>query len=883
MYIVAEDTESNASFTLQLPINGGNEEFQKELLTVPGMRWDGKRSLYVFPEHRRTALALRQVLSHDSAQALTPNLSDNVTKRLKTAANLSTGEDATLFVDENSKIIKILTPHSNALRDDLVQANGKWCPTGWEIPVDSARKIIELSQKHNLRLSPEIIDAAETAHGTIMYDGTVDGLRGVPVTELVSVPEKGRGKQVPLSERFADIGINNVYDLLMTVPRRYLDRSSLAPISKMEIGKDAGVIATVTSVGKYDRVKRIVRHTVKDDTGTIQVTFFSSPWQAYRFKVGDKVAMWGKLDVWEGGRSRVLQMTNPIMDPISDDMALIVPIYPQSAKNSVTTWDLHTAAMEGVRRLGNLVDPLPYGTIQKLDLLARGDAYKQVHNPDSINQAEAARRRLAFDEFLRMQLVLLMGKYELDDAKNGIVHNPNYLLTKPYLESLPYTITGAQRKALTEIRENLTSQSPMHRLLQGDVGSGKTTVAIVTALMSVESGHQAAIMAPTEILAWQLYKESTDTTKNLIKSNGNHVSVAYLSSKIRVKEKREILAKLAANEIDLIIGTHSLLSPDVEFADLGVVVIDEQHRFGVEQRASLKDKTSGKSELVPDMLVMTATPIPRTAAMTIYGDLDLTVLDELPPGRTPIETEWVRRDPVLDSPLEHPWNVLREEILQGRQGYVVCPLVVESEKLQAASAVETFEILRNGALAGLRVGLVHGQLLARERDEAMEAFKDGKLDVIVATTVIEVGVNVQNASIMVILDAPRFGLAQLHQLRGRVGRAQYASSCFLVGEPSSADGVERMKAMVRTTSGFELSEVDAKLRGVGSVYGARQAGKDSDLRVGDLVSDLDLVIASRETARHILENDRALMRQPVLRNEVVTAIGPEAAAWLTKS
>jgi ATP-dependent DNA helicase RecG len=420
----------------------------------------------------------------------------------------------------------------------------------------------------------------------------------------------------------------------------------------------------------------------------------------------------------------------------------------------------------------------------------------------------------------------------------------------------------------------------MHRLLQGDVGAGKTVVAVSAMLVAVEGGHQAALMAPTEVLAEQHYLSVRDMLGDLrVPDTGatlfdeRPVRVALLTNRVIGRAREEVLAGLAAGEIDILVGTHALLVDRVAFRRLGVVVIDEQHRFGVEQRAALRGKGDD-----PDVLVMTATPIPRTAAMTVYGDLDLTVLDELPPGRTPVTTVWAR------GPMEEAaaWDRVREEVAAGHQAYVVCPLIEESDRVEARSAQEEYERLRHGELAGLRVGLLHGRMAAREKEQTMAAFRRRDFDVLVATTVVEVGVDVPNATVMVIEDAGRFGIAQLHQLRGRVGRGAARSWCFLLGEAGTPEAEARLAAMERTTDGFELAEVDLEIRGEGTILGARQSGR-SDLKLASLRRDKDLVRLAREVAFEIVDADPALVAHPALADEIRHLIDPEEAAFLFKS
>jgi ATP-dependent DNA helicase RecG len=427
----------------------------------------------------------------------------------------------------------------------------------------------------------------------------------------------------------------------------------------------------------------------------------------------------------------------------------------------------------------------------------------------------------------------------------------------------------------------------MQRLLQGDVGAGKTVVAVSALLVAVQGGHQGALMAPTEVLAEQHHLGIREMLDGFTVPDGDEgnlfggagldrpLRVVLLTNRTPAGERRRLLADLAEGNVDIVVGTHALISDGIEFSSLGVVVIDEQHRFGVEQRAALRDKGSGAA--VPDVLVMTATPIPRTAAMTVYGDLDVSVLDELPPGRTPIVTRWAQGE--IDE--MEVWQQVRDEVAAGRQAYVVCPLIDESEKLEARSAQETFDELTAGELSGLRVGLLHGRVPAAEKDEVMSAFRRGDLDVLVATTVIEVGVDVPNATVMVILDATRFGIAQLHQLRGRVGRGAAESMCWLVGEATTPDGEARLEALVSSTDGFELAEVDLDLRGEGTIMGERQKGQN-DLKLASLRRDREWVVTAREVAMEILDADPRLEQHWLLAEEVELLLGDDDTEFLLK-
>jgi ATP-dependent DNA helicase RecG len=451
---------------------------------------------------------------------------------------------------------------------------------------------------------------------------------------------------------------------------------------------------------------------------------------------------------------------------------------------------------------------------------------------------------------------------------------------------LPFPLTGAQARAVTDLAGDLGHPLPMHRLLQGDVGSGKTIVAVAAMLFGVEGGHQGALMAPTEVLAEQHAAEVRRLVEGLTVpdpgtlAGERPVRVALLTSRSGAADRAAIHEGLSAGTVDLLVGTHALLTDKVVFDSLGVVVIDEQHRFGVEQRAALRDKGRGEDGRGsdPDLLVMTATPIPRTAAMVVFGDLDMTVIDELPPGRQPVETAWLR------TPLEveAAWSRVREQVAAGHRAFVVCPLVEGSDRIEAASATAEAERLSADELAGLRVGLLHGQMKPADKEQAMVAFRSGDLDVLVATTVIEVGVDVPEASVMVIEDADRFGIAQLHQLRGRVGRGGEPAWCFLLSEADSPEATARLEAMERSTDGFVLADVDLELRGEGTILGARQKGR-SDLKLARLLSDRDLVVDARALAVDLVGSDPHLDDHPLLAQELRLFVDDDEAEFLFKS
>ncbi len=707
-----------------------------------------------------------------------------------------------------------------------------------------------------------------------MTERTLVSLERIDVERLKGVGEKKR-------QSLADAGINNVLELLTHYPRRYLDRTKQAPIRDLVEGQEATIVAVVKKINsrRTRNGRSLVDVDVFDGSSYLRCSFFNQPWRAKQLLTGTEVVIFGKLEHYRGTR----QMVNPVVDLVGNRTGRIVPVYPQSEKAGVMTWELASWVDEALERAGRLVDPLPARFRDRLDLQDRTWAMTQIHHPESTGAAQAARKRLAFDELLRLQIILVMRKRAVERDAIGIRHRVEGDLVGRFLGGLPFSLTSAQEKAIAEIQLDLGGPHPMHRLLQGDVGAGKTVVAVAALLTAVQGGFQGALMAPTEVLAEQHHLGVSALLSGLTVADPANlmgerpVTVGLLTHRTGAGERTKLHAGLAAGTVDLLIGTHALLTEEVAFRALGAVVIDEQHRFGVEQRAALRQK--GQEAAVPDVLVMTATPIPRTAAMTVYGDLDTTVLDELPPGRTPIRTIWAR------GPLEEAsaWDRVREEVAGGHQAYVVCPLVDESERVQARSATEEHARLATGELAGLRLGLLHGQLASKDKEAVMADFRRGRLDALVATTVIEVGVDVINATVMVIEDADRFGMAQLHQLRGRVGRGRDRSWCYLLGGGHSPDSEARLLAVERSTDGFELAEVDLELRGEGTILGTRQKGA-TDLKLASLRRDKDLVVAARQVAFEIVDGGGGgLAGHPDLAAEIRALVDEDDRDFLFKS
>jgi ATP-dependent DNA helicase RecG len=697
-------------------------------------------------------------------------------------------------------------------------------------------------------------------------------LAKIPVTELKGIGEKK-------ADALAQMEIETVLDLLTHYPRRYLDRTQQATIRDLKVGDEAMVLATVKRVqSRRTRNRRaLVEIDVFDGTSYLKCTFFNQPWRAKQLAVGREAIFFGKVEMYKGRR----QMTNPVVDLVGDKTGKIIPVYPQSEKAGLTTWDLEPLVSEALGRAGDFADPLPEDWRDRLDVVDRTWAFHQIHEPESMAAAQAARKRLVVDELVRLQVPLVMRKRAVERESKGIQHVVDGELVPRFHDALPFPLTGAQQRAIGEIAADLAGAHPMHRLLQGDVGSGKTVIAVTTLLMAVQGGFQGALMAPTEVLAEQHELGVRDLLRDLSVPDTDPgtmfgdrpLTVALLTNRTTAKERERLKEGLRDGSVDILIGTHALIEEGIGFKALGAIVIDEQHRFGVEQRAALRGKGDD-----PDVLVMTATPIPRTAAMTVYGDLDVTVLDELPPGRTPVETRWVRGE--LEQ--SEAYRRVEEEVAAGRQAYVVCPLIEESERIQARSATEEYERLGTQVWPDLRLGLLHGQMPSKEKEKVMTSFRAGDLDVLVSTTVIEVGVDVPNATVMLVEDAVRFGIAQLHQLRGRVGRGAAKSWCYLLGEATTPDAEQRLEALERTTDGFELAEVDLEIRGEGTVLGTRQKGR-SDLKLASLRRDREWVARAREVAFDIVDNDPALRQHDILAEEVRLLIDDEEAEFLFKS
>jgi ATP-dependent DNA helicase RecG len=698
-------------------------------------------------------------------------------------------------------------------------------------------------------------------------------------------------KGPPAAEVLGTMGIHTVRDLLHHYPRTYIDRTAVSKIAELKVGTYATVIARVKRVHKRQTRRRqsMVTVTLYDGSGNLDITFFNQPWTATLYREGHEVAASGVMQLYGGRRQLAKQEVELLKSDDQDPVhtARITPIH--RATEGITTRTIRELVWRALDRLRDIPDPLPPDIVAAESLQPFDSAIRHIHFPESQPELAAATERLKFDELFVLELGLAFRKHRVEAAEIGIAHAPGGPLIERLSATLPFEPTDAQRRATAEIDAAMARPRPMNVLLQGDVGSGKTLVALHAALVAIGSGHQAAIMAPTEVLAGQHFRqveallgrsgavpflelatqgEPASGQASLLEpeapdddgGDGARVTYALLTAAVTGKDRTRILGGIAAGDVDLVVGTHALVQEGVAFADLSLAVIDEQHRFGVHQRMALKGKGAS-----PDVLIMTATPIPRTLALTYYGDLDVVVLDEMPRGRQPIRTRIVR----TPEEREAAYGLVRQEVAAGRQAFVVCAAIDEGNRTQVRAAEAEAERLATKVFPDLSVELLHGRLRPPEKERVMEEFRSGRHHLLISTTVIEVGVDVPNATVMLIENAERFGLAQLHQLRGRIGRGTHPSTCLLfdASEPDNDDARARLEALVRTTDGFALADEDLRLRGEGTLFDVKQSGMP-DLRLARLAEDLDLVERARSRAFATIEEDPDLSGEPGLLQEL---------------
>lgn len=691
---------------------------------------------------------------------------------------------------------------------------------------------------------PSAVPQARPSTGDMNLDSPVTVARGIAASS---------------ASKLAKLGVQTIRDLLYFFPRRHLDYSQRKPIAELAVGEEQTILATVWEA----RIARLgpqqgTEVIVGDETGNMRAVWFNQPFLAKNFHTNAQVVLSGRVSEFKG--TKVFE--SPEWELVEDGELIhtgrLVPVYPltrglysrqlrNTVKRALDDW------------LWQVEDFLPQEVKSNCRLLDLPQAIMQAHYPDSNSAKDEARKRLAFDELFLLQLGVLGKKRDWQESEPGNAFTFNRESLDKFLNSLPFTLTQAQQRVMQEILGDLQKPRPMSRLLQGEVGSGKTVVATAALLVGADNGYQGAFMAPTEILAEQHFKtirqllskigQQSDEQDNVCSCQGlfsHSVSFALLTGSMSEKEKSALHQQIQEGKVGIVIGTHALIQKAVEFSNLGLVVVDEQHRFGVLQRLALRQKGFN-----PHILVMTATPIPRTLALTLYGDLDLSVIDELPPGRQDIKTRWLKPEQ-----RGRAYDFLRRQIAEGRQAFIVCPLIEESESIEAKAAVAEYERLSNEVFPDLRLGLLHGRMPANEKEKVMQSFRDGRLDMLVSTPVVEVGIDVPNATVMLVEAADRFGLSQLHQFRGRVGRGEKQSYCLLLAEKPSPEGSERLKAIEEIQNGFILAEKDLELRGPGEFFGTRQSGLP-DIRMARL-SDTPLLEMARNEALALFHRDSEL-------------------------
>ena len=732
-----------------------------------------------------------------------------------------------------------------------------------------------LAEPHRqmLAVSYAALDIEERSEWIRKMMGWLDeveaGGRRLPVLEVKDDPSDLsvttiKGISSSLAAKFSRLGVETVRDMLYFFPRRHLDYSKRKTIAELEVGEEQTVVATLweakqTVLGG----RRSTEVIVGDESGNMRVVWFNQPYLAKQLRTNSQLVLSGRVSLFKG--IKVFQ--SPEYEPLTQELVhtgRLVPLYPLTrglsprqvrrlVKETVDLWAPH------------LADFIPEEVRRRAQLLEISEAIRQAHYPESEQFKARARRRLAFDELFLIQLGVLSRRRNWRESGEANPIKIDRQVLESFLGSLPFTLTGAQRHALDEIIADMEKPKPMSRLLQGEVGSGKTVVAVATLLAAATAGYQGAFMAPTEILAEQHFSSISQLLANTCheeRAEGSvqtfssylprPIKVALLTGSTKRSDKKELHKAILEGDVDIVIGTHALIQREVEFARLGLAIVDEQHRFGVMQRSALRQKGA-----TPHLLVMTATPIPRSLALTLYGDLDLSVINELPPGRQVIKTK--RLDP---DERDRAYHFLRQQVEKGRQAFIICPLIEESEAIEAKAATREYERLSGEVFPDLRLGLLHGKLKASEKDEVMRQFRAGELDILVATPVVEVGIDVPNATVMLIEGADRFGLAQLHQFRGRVGRGEQQSYCILVAGAASPEAKERLSILERTQDGFLLAEEDLRLRGPGEFFGTRQSGLP-DLRMAKL-SDMTLLELARSEAIRLFKQAPDLSRPEYL-------------------
>ena len=759
-------------------------------------------------------------------------------------------------LSEGGKSVQISIPNIKFYRDLLSKVNAYPVKGGYRVGItrvldlealvetsDSAFRKIAFS-KDVLKLNRDPIPG---------YDGTLNSLKSISVDTLNAVSSNSQSWKAlktsskTLKDKMEELGIHSLYDLLFCLPRRYIDKSNPQDISDLIEGETAVVVGEIDEVSEMTAGRGGVVFVIRSSSGSkIRATFFNQRWLAQKFKIGAEVLVTGKFSWW----NRAPQINGASIEHAEEAAVLpIVPIYKQSPSKGITTFLIMAANRELISRLGDVRLP---SYLKEEEKLTYFEALNSLHFPESLADHYEAIETLAFYELVYMQIIIQEAK-EHSSGFSGIkiVEGPRKLQAKA-LKSLPFTLTTGQKRAVVELNSKMADSRASSTLLSADVGAGKTVIAQMAALRAVDAGHQAVILSPTEILARQLYGSFEKVAESL-KEYDENVKVVFLSGTMKVREKKAVIAQIESGEADIIVGTHSIMGNAVKYKSLGFIAIDEQQKFGAEQRTKLL--SSRDDSLIPDVLMQTATPIPRSTAQVFYGDIDMIELKEKPPGRIPIVTEWIREDPVgiSEQTTNEIWMDIVKEAEQGNQTFIITPLVSESSKIDSASVERTFKSLTQLSLAGLNVGFVHGQMKQDAQQQHMADFRDKKYDVLVASTVVEVGVDVPDATRVVILSADRLGSASLHQIRGRVGRSNKPSKCYLVSLGKTDNSQLRLQALVDSADGFEIAKNDLKIRGEGKMFSAEQSGR-SGMIFASLASHGNQIERAKNLALEVLKS-----------------------------
>jgi ATP-dependent DNA helicase RecG len=778
-------------------------------------------------------------------------------------------------LSEDRKYVEITAPALKTYREVFTRLSAYPGKDSYRLRVDKLMELEMMLETWRSRL-PKISlsrDVKELNNAPIIgFTGSIDSLREIPIGSLnvvqanIQTWKALKNSKDTLDNKLTKHGIGTLYDLLFRLPRRYIDKSKPQLIDDLIIGEKATIIGTIVSMNELNAKVPGLRITVSDTTGTrIAVTFWRQNWLKSKFKVGSEVILNGTVSMWNGA----LQLGGDSIEHFDEGITLpVVPIYKQSESAGITSGFLIAAMRELLQRMGELSLPVYFKNKEREDMK---EILGQLHFPSNLDAHDKAVLAMAYYELVYMQLIIQHERDTITGKPGIIISNGKRALQEEAIAALPYSLTGDQQKAVTHLNGQMKDARPSSNLLLADVGAGKTLTAQLACLQAVDAGFQTVFVGPTDVLARQIHNSTLKLAAVLEKRTGEKLNVVLLSGGMKAAERKAVLKLIEDGEADIIVGTHAVFAEAVKYANLGLIVIDEQQKFGAEQRTRLlESRPDGR---VPDLLMQTATPIPRTTAQVYYGDVDIITMHEKPPGRTPIVTHWIQEDPqlMLTESNHAVWLDVTSQAEKGNQTFVIAPMVVDSTKIDAASVERAYKELSERTLKHLRVGFVHGSMKAVDQRETMEKFRNRELDVLVASTVIEVGVDIPDATRVVILSADRLGASSLHQIRGRVGRSSKASTCYLVSVGKTDDAQKRIQALVDSENGFEIAKIDLEIRGEGKMFSRDQSGR-SDMIFAKLAQHSDLIEDAKEEAKRIL---RTPFKGLALRDANAKFVSPE--------